>query len=126
MLCRQDGAVLLASRPQGKPYEGYWEFPGGKVEPHETTDQALIRELREELNIDVQESKFAWQLEHDYAHAHVCLHFFWVTGWHGQLRTMEDQQALWVHPQDAWPYPILPATVPLLAEIRTQRLQSVN
>lgn len=123
MIRRDDGAVLLASRPQGKPYEGYWEFPGGKVESDESPDQALIRELREELDIEVLQSRFAWMLEHEYAHAHVRLHFFWVRAWRGALRTMEHQQAIWVRQEEAWPYPVLPASVPLLQKVRLGALQ---
>jgi 8-oxo-dGTP diphosphatase len=117
MIRRPGGPLLMASRPQGKPYEGYWEFPGGKVEVNETPQAALIRELKEELNITAGQCSFAWQLEHEYAHASVRLHFFWVTEWQGAVSTMEGQQVLWVHEGDAWPYPVLPATVPLLEKI---------
>jgi 8-oxo-dGTP diphosphatase len=121
MLRRADGAVLMASRPSGKPYSGYWEFPGGKVEAGESAEQSLIRELQEELGLQIKKLLPAWQLEHVYPHAHVRLLFYWVTGWKGCLQALESQQLLWVQTQDAWPYPVLPATVPLLEAIRNYK-----
>ncbi len=120
MLRRVDGAVLMASRPIGKPYAGYWEFPGGKCEVGEDPVQALRRELVEELGILVQKTSFAWVLEHNYPHADVRLHFHWVTHWDGAPRALEHQSLLWVGPTDAWPYPVLPATGPLLRRIRRE------
>ncbi len=119
MLRRTDGAVLMASRPSGKPYAGYWEFPGGKVEADESAEQSLVRELQEELGLRARKLLPAWQLEHVYPHAHVRLLFYWVTDWEGQPHGLESQQVLWVRPQDAWPYPVLPATAPLLESIRS-------
>lgn len=118
MIRREDGAVLMSSRPQGKPYAGFWEFPGGKVEDGEAAVQALVREFAEEIGVIVKDSRFAWTLEHRYPHAHVRLLFFWVTSWEGALVPLEGQQTMWVSPGDAWPYPVLPATVPLLDRIR--------
>ncbi len=120
MLRRSDGAVLMASRPIGKPYAGYWEFPGGKCEADEDSVQALRRELIEELGVNIQKTTFAWVLEHNYPHADVRLHFHWVTDWEGAPRALEHQQLLWVRHQDAWPYPVLPATVPLLTRVREE------
>lgn len=121
MLRRNDGSVLLGSRPDGKPYAGYWEFPGGKIEHNEGHIEALKRELREELGIATEKGKFAWTIDHRYAHAHVRLHFYWITQWSGEVRRLEGQQTAWVGPQDAWPYPVLAATVPLLGRIRDYR-----
>jgi len=118
MMRRKDGAVLMASRPPGKPYEGYWEFPGGKFEPGESGIHALARELHEEIGVQVLHSEFAWMLEHRYAHAHVQLHFYWITRWEGTPHSREHQQIMWVKQFDAWPYPVLPATVPLLQRVR--------
>jgi 8-oxo-dGTP diphosphatase len=118
MLRRADGALLMSSRPQGKPYSGYWEFPGGKVEPGESAEQSLQRELQEELGVRATELSAAWECEHVYPHAHVRLLFYWVTKWEGRAHGLESQQLLWVRSCDAWPYPVLPATVPLLEKIR--------
>lgn len=113
VLIRADGAFLLTSRPTGKPYAGYWEFPGGKVEPGESTYQALCRELREELGIEVTTAS-SWKVEVvDYPHSLVRLHFFKVTGWSGTLQMREQQSAQWENlPVIA--SPILPGTIPVL------------
>lgn len=118
MLIRPDHAVLMTSRPTGKPFEGYWEFPGGKIEADESAAQALVRELREEINVEIDTQESAWSVAHSYPHAHVQLHFHWVTQWRGEPHALEGQQTLWVGRDQAWPYPILPATVPLLERIR--------
>ena len=93
-MLRDNGrAFLLAQRPVGKVYAGYWEFPGGKVEQGESTLDALCRELQEELGIDVSVAT-PWQVEVvDYPHSLVCLHFFKVTGWSGVLQMREQQSA---------------------------------
>ena len=117
LMRRDDGAVLMTSRPCQKVYEGYWEFPGGKVESHETAAQALQRELQEEIGVVVTTHHPAWTVSHDYAHAHVDLHFYWVTSWRGNPQPLERQQIVWVRPGEAWPYPVLPASVPLLDRI---------
>ena len=84
VLVRPDGAFLLAQRPAGKVYAGYWEFPGGKIEPGEAADAALARELHEELGIDVV-TAYPWiTREHVYEHGHVRLNFFRVTEWTGE------------------------------------------
>ncbi len=118
MLCRPDGAVFMSSRPAGKPFPGYWEFPGGKLEGDESSADALSRELAEEINIRVLRESYAWHVDHEYPHAHVQLHFHWVTEWQGEPAGLEAQHTLWVGLHDAWPYPVLPATIPLLEQIR--------
>jgi 8-oxo-dGTP diphosphatase len=113
VLIRDDGAFLLTSRPQGKAYAGHWEFPGGKVEAGESTLEALCRELREELGIEVTAAS-AWKIEVvDYPHALVRLHFFKVRGWTGNLEMREQQVSQW----ETIPVgvaPILPGTIPVL------------
>ncbi len=113
VLLRADGAFLLTSRPVGKAYAGYWEFPGGKVEPGESIQQALCRELQEELGILVTAAT-SWKVEVvDYPHALVRLHFFKVTAWSGTMQMREQQAARWeTLPVTA--SPILPGTIPVL------------
>ena len=118
VLVQPDGRYLLAQRPPGKPYEGYWEFPGGKLEPGETVEAALARELHEELGITVITS-YRWQmLEHDYPHAYVRLYFCKVTDWSGQLQGREGQALSWEKPP-ASVSPLLPATIPALEWLAT-------
>jgi 8-oxo-dGTP diphosphatase len=113
VLVRADGCFLLAQRPAGKPYEGYWEFPGGKLEAGESVEAALARELDEELGIRVQ-TIVRWRtLEHDYPHAYVRLYFCKVTGWEGEPAGQEGQSLSWQRePVDVTP--LLPATIPVL------------
>lgn len=113
VLFQKSGAFLLTSRPVGKPYAGYWEFPGGKVEVGESIHQALCRELYEELGIEVTAAA-PWKVEVvDYPHALVRLHFFKVSAWTGRLQMREQQSARWeTLPVAATP--ILPGTIPVL------------
>jgi 8-oxo-dGTP diphosphatase len=120
VLVRSDGAFLLTSRPLGKVYAGYWEFPGGKLEVGESVEQALRRELHEELGIDIG-AVTPWRLELvDYPHALVRLHFCKVYEWTGELQMRESQTFSWeqlpVHVQ-----PVLPGTVPVLAWFAEER-----
>lgn len=113
---RADGSFLMASRPPGKVYAGWWEFPGGKVEAGETARHALDRELKEELGIEVKQA-YPWiNRAFDYEHAQVMLRFFRVTEWEGEPHPHEGQEQLaWVH-DAARPdvSPILPANGPIL------------
>lgn len=120
VLVRGDGAFLLTSRPAGKPYAGYWEFPGGKLEAGEDVRAALQRELREELGVQVL-SAHAWHDEMvDYPHALVQLHFWIVSAWEGELRMLEGQTFSWQQlPVDL--QPILPGTIPVLAWFAQER-----
>lgn len=114
VLQQADGRFLLAQRPQGKAYAGYWEFPGGKVEPGETSLQALVRELHEELGIDVT-AAYPWLIrEFDYEHADVRLHFFRVRGWRGELHGRESQAFAWQRIDAIDVSPLLPANGPIL------------
>jgi len=118
VLIRADGAVLMADRPAGKPYAGYWEFPGGKIEDGETVEQALARELAEELGIRVQGSLPWTVLEHDYPHAYVRLHFRRVYRWRGEPQPVEGQRLQFHRPGATAPTPLLPAAVPALRWIQ--------
>ncbi len=113
VLIRPNGEFLLTTRPQGKVYAGYWEFPGGKFEPGETVQQALARELHEELGIQTGQI-LPWKTELvDYPHALVRLHFCKVLDWQGHLQMREGQSFAWQH----FPVtvaPILPGTLPVL------------
>jgi 8-oxo-dGTP diphosphatase len=102
VLQRPDGTFLLAQRPPDKIWAGYWEFPGGKVEPGETPYHALVRELREELGIAVQ-TAYPWLTRvFTYPHATVRLSFFRVTAWRGELHPHEGQEFSWERISDAW------------------------
>ncbi len=108
------GEFLLAQRPAGKPYAGYWEFPGGKVEPGEAAAAALRRELHEELGIDVTLA-YPWLTrDFDYPHADVRLRFFRVYGWTGELHGREAQQFTWQSISNITVSPVLPANGPIL------------
>ncbi len=113
ILIRPDGDFLLTSRPKGKVYAGYWEFPGGKVEAGESIEQALARELHEELGLDIgQAVRWKEQLV-DYPHALVRLNFCKVFDWQGPLQMREGQCFAWQHlPVQVGP--VLPGTVPVL------------
>ena len=105
VLQRADGTFLLAQRPPGKIWSGYWEFPGGKVEPGETPYHALVRELREELGITVT-TAYPWLMRvFTYPHATVRLHFFRVTAWSGEMHPHEGQQFVWQRNQSMNPKP---------------------
>jgi 8-oxo-dGTP diphosphatase len=111
---RPDGSFLLAQRPAGKVYAGYWEFPGGKVEPGEPLAEALGRELHEELGIDVAVAH-PWIVRiYAYPHARVRLNFFRVRAWRGEPHGKEDQQLAWQHLSALGVAPLLPANGPVL------------
>jgi len=113
VLIRPDGEFLLTSRPQGKVYAGYWEFPGGKFEPGETVQQALARELLEELGIHAL-TIAPWREEMvDYPHALVRLHFCKVLAWTGDLQMREAQSFAWQR-LPVTVSPVLAGTVPVL------------
>jgi 8-oxo-dGTP diphosphatase len=114
---RADGAFLLAQRPAGKVYAGYWEFPGGKIEPGEAAHAALARELHEELGIDIGES-YPWITRvYKYPHGTVRLQFRRVVEWTGEPHPREDQAISWQEPGKAMAAPMLPANAPVLASL---------
>jgi len=123
VLLRDDGAVLLADRPAGKPYAGHWEFPGGKIEAGESAERALVRELAEELHIEVVESIPWLVFEFDYPHAYVRLHFRRVFEWRGEPAPLEGQRWMFHWIAEPAPQPLLPAALPVLRFLRLpQRL----
>jgi 8-oxo-dGTP diphosphatase len=107
-----DGSFLLGRRPEGKPYAGYWEFPGGKIEPGETAAQALVRELHEELGIEADRYTPWITREFVYPHAHVRLHFFRVSGWHGRSATSTTTRWPGNAPATSMSSPCCPPTSP--------------
>lgn len=117
VMLRADGAFLLARRPAGKVYAGYWEFPGGKVEPGETPAEALTRELREELGIEALRS-YPWITRgYEYSHATVRLNFFRVLHWRGVPQPREAQELAWQRFDARRVEPMLPANAPVLAAL---------
>lgn len=124
VLLRNNEAILLAQRPEGKPYAGYWEFPGGKIEAGETLFQALQRELIEEINVRILDAKEFLTIEHDYPHAYVRLHICLVNSWEGEIKGLEGQATAWLSVneiskiEDSNLQPILPATVPILENLK--------
>lgn len=117
MIYRPDGRFLLAQRPRGKVYEGYWEFPGGKIEPGESAQAALARELREELGIEVREA-YPWLCRHYvYEHATVDLHFYRVLRFEGEPHGREDQAFTWQQIDHVDVAPVLPANGPIMAAL---------
>lgn len=113
VLIRDDGAFLIAQRPPGKPMAGYWEFPGGKIEPGETVFEGLRREFHEELGIEIV-SGCPWaQRVFVYPHATVRLHFWRVYDWHGEPQSLEGQAFCWEHIAAVRSEPWLPGALPL-------------
>jgi len=114
---RPDGSFLLAQRPAGKVYAGWWEFPGGKIEAGELPERALARELHEELGIEVRRA-YPWVTRvHVYEHATVMLHFFRVVDWTGEPQSRENQAFLWQRLDAPMAEPMLPANAPVLASL---------
>ena len=115
-----DGRVLLAQRPEGKSMAGLWEFPGGKVEPGETPEAALIRELEEELGIDTWASCLAplTFASHGYEDFHLLMPLFACRKWNGQPQAREGQTLKWVRARDLRDYPMPPADLPLIPILR--------
>ena len=115
-----DGRVLIARRPEGKTMAGLWEFPGGKVETGETPEAALIRELKEELNISVSKSCLApfTFASHHYESFDLLIMLYVCRVWEGVVSPCEGQSLKWVRPLDLKNYPMPPADVPLVAMLR--------
>ena len=116
-----DGRVLLAQRPQGKSMAGLWEFPGGKIEPGERPEQSLIRELKEELNIDVKEACLAplTFASHAYSDFHLLMPLYICRRWDGIVEAREQQALKWVRPNELRNYPMPPADEPLISHLTT-------
>ena len=125
ILLRADGQMLLSTRPPGKPYAGYWEFPGGKLEAGETVEQALRRELMEELGITIGPANVWRVTEHDYPHALVRLHWCKVWAWTGDFEMREGQSMAW-QPLPLTVAPVLPGAYPVLQWLKEERARSLG
>lgn len=112
------GSFLAAQRPEGHPQAGYWEFPGGKVEEGESLEEALARELAEELSLSIRRPQLWRTVDHDYAFRSVRLYFFHVTEFSGEPVSNEGQTFQWVTPQEALQLPFLEADRPLLDALK--------
>lgn len=119
-LLDRDDRVLLAQRPEGKPMAGLWEFPGGKVEPGETPESALVRELHEELGIETWNSCLAplTFASHSYESFHLLMPLFACRKWQGDLSAKEGQALKWVRARDLRDYPMPEADIPLIPILR--------
>ena len=116
-----DGRVLIAQRPEGKSMAGLWEFPGGKVDPGERPEDALIRELKEELGIVVKEACLAplTFASHSYEDFHLLMPLYVCRRWEGTVTPREGQQLSWVRPNRLRDYPMPPADIPLISHLTT-------
>lgn len=126
VLIRSDGAFLIAQRPEGKPMPGYWEFPGGKVEPGESIFDALVREFIEELGITITVAHPWTQRVFVYPHATVRLHFWRATAWTGEPRSLEDQAFQWEHIAHIKTDPWLPGALPLKRWLQLPALYAIS
>lgn len=119
-LVDRDGRVLIAQRPEGKSMAGLWEFPGGKVEPGETPERALIRELHEELGIDTWASCLAplTFASHSYDDFHLLMPLYVCRKWEGITQPLENQTLKWVYARELQKYPMPAADIPLIAVLR--------
>jgi 8-oxo-dGTP diphosphatase len=128
---KPDGSFLLSSRPEGKPYPGYWEFPGGKIEPGESVRDALVRELVEELNVTITHTTPWFTFMMHYTHATVRLHCWRVTAWQGDMRGMEGQNFAWQHAEDLSKSalsvaPTLPGCVPIFKALMLPSVYAIT
>ncbi len=127
ILQKPDGSFLLSSRPEGKPYPHYWEFPGGKIEPGETMLEAMVRELQEELNVTITRAAPWFTFVMHYTHAMVRLHCWRVREWTGEMRGMEGQGFRWQNSVAAIDVsPTLPGCVPIFQALRLPTLYAVT
>ncbi len=123
---KPDGTFLLSSRPESKPYPGYWEFPGGKVEPGETVLQAMIRELVEELNVTITTATPWFTFMMHYTHATVRLHCWRVSAWHGEMHGMEGQKFEWQRLDAISVGPTLPGCLPIFRALALPDIYAIT
>ncbi|MCY7387474.1 MAG: Nudix family hydrolase [Burkholderiales bacterium] len=123
---KPDGSFLLSSRPEGKPYSGYWEFPGGKIEAGESVLQAMKRELMEELNVTITSAMPWFTFRMVYTHATVRLHCWRVREWQGEMRGLEGQQFQWQRLAAITVAPTLPGCVPILRALALPAIYAIT
>ena len=116
-ILRKENKILITKRPEGKPYSGYWEFPGGKIESHESGVDALKRELREELGIHVLHAEFWFQHSHTYPDKKVLLEMWQVFTYKGKPQSKEKQELRWVTLQELFAFQILEGNLAILKYI---------
>jgi len=116
-ILRRNGTILVADRPTDKPYAGYWEFPGGKIEVDETGEQALKRELQEELGINITIAQPWFEHIHHYPDKSVQLEMWLVTDWHGEPHSKEQQQLRWVTFAEMQTLRLLEGNIPIMSRI---------
>ncbi len=121
-----DGTILLGKRPEGKPYPGYWEFPGGKIEAGESALEALKRELKEEIGIAPHHLHPWISRVFHYSHATVKLNFFKILGWDGEPEGLENQELSWQDPHAVNVFPLLPANAPILRSLRLPPVYAIT
>ena len=123
---KPDGSFLLSSRPEGKPYPGYWEFPGGKIEAGESVRDALVRELIEELNVTITRTTPWFTFMMHYTHATVRLHCWRVQAWHGEMHGMEGQQFAWQTLDGMHVAPTLPGCAPIFRALALPSVYAIS
>ncbi len=116
-ILQRQGTFLAVQRPEGKVMSGYWEFTGGKKAPGESSEEALVRELAEELGVAVARADFWRTVTHAYTHGRTTLHVFFVPLFTGEPTSLENQDIRWVTPHEALALKFLPADLPLVREL---------
>jgi 8-oxo-dGTP diphosphatase len=109
-----EGSVLITERLEDGPLHGLWEFPGGKIDPDEEPAAALVRELREEIGVEVTALAELVRVEHEYPDRHVAIHFFLIDSWRGNPESREGQRLKWVPPAGLAAENLLPADIPVI------------
>ncbi|MCG8530157.1 MAG: (deoxy)nucleoside triphosphate pyrophosphohydrolase [Desulfovibrionales bacterium] len=116
----QNDTYLAARRPDDAPFGGFWEFPGGKIEPDETPEHALVREFQEEMDITPTDCTFWQTVTHDYAELSVTLHFFHITRFEGTVFAKEGHTVQWVTPSEALSLTFLEADIPVVQQLERE------